>query len=75
MELWWELRVDLGSAGSGSIDEQERMAVIVALGAFLMTLVGGFNTYTLTSLYGNTRRKAMAMLLADAAARVAGAAG
>ncbi|KOG85393.1 permease, partial [Streptomyces varsoviensis] len=33
-----------------------------------------FNTYTITSLYGNARRKAVLMLCADALAPLAGAA-
>ena len=34
----------------------------------------GFNTYTVTSLYGNDRRRAITLLAADAVAPVAGAA-
>ncbi|HTX97160.1 MAG TPA: ZIP family metal transporter [Mycobacterium sp.] len=34
----------------------------------------GFNTYTITSLYGNDRRRALTLLAADAVAPVAGAA-
>ncbi|MHC0431322.1 ZIP family metal transporter [Streptomyces sp. O3] len=46
----------------------------VALAVIAHDFADGFNTYTITSLYGNTRRKAAAMLVADAAAPVAGAA-
>ena len=34
----------------------------------------GFNTYTITSLYGNDRRRALILLVADALAPVTGAA-
>ncbi|WP_030746275.1 ZIP family metal transporter [Streptomyces griseus] len=50
------------------------MGATVALAVVTHDFADGFNTYTLTSLYGNERRKALAMLLADAVAPVAGAA-
>jgi zinc transporter, ZIP family len=50
------------------------MGVAVALAVVAHDFADGFNTYTLTSLYGNARRKALAMLFADAVAPVAGAA-
>ncbi|MEU7580755.1 ZIP family metal transporter [Streptomyces sp. NPDC041068] len=50
------------------------MGVAVALAVIAHDFADGFNTYTLTSLYGNARRKAIAMLFADAAAPVVGAA-
>ncbi|MFJ4779638.1 ZIP family metal transporter [Streptomyces sp. NPDC088762] len=50
------------------------MGVAVALAVITHDFADGFNTYTLTSLYGNARRKALLMLFADAAAPVAGAA-
>lgn len=50
------------------------MGVAVALAVIAHDFADGFNTYTLTSLYGNARRKAIAMLIADAVAPVAGAA-
>ncbi|MCI3226625.1 ZIP family metal transporter [Streptomyces sp. NP-1717] len=46
----------------------------VALAVITHDFADGFNTYTLTSLYGNDRRRAFAMLLADAVAPVVGAA-
>jgi ZIP family zinc transporter len=46
----------------------------VALAVVTHDFADGFNTYTITSLYGNTRRKANMMLFADAAAPVVGAA-
>ncbi|MGX1546710.1 ZIP family metal transporter [Streptomyces adustus] len=50
------------------------MGASVALAVVAHDFADGFNTYTITSLYGNARRKAMAMLFADAAAPVLGAA-
>lgn len=50
------------------------MGTAVALAVVAHDFADGFNTYTITSLYGNARRKAIAMLFADAAAPVAGAA-
>ncbi|MFJ3668705.1 ZIP family metal transporter [Streptomyces sp. NPDC090106] len=50
------------------------MGTAVALAVIAHDFADGFNTYTITSLYGNARRKAVAMLLADAAAPVVGAA-
>lgn len=50
------------------------MGVAVALAVIAHDFADGFNTYTITSLYGNARRKALAMLFADAAAPVVGAA-
>lgn len=46
----------------------------VALAVITHDFADGFNTYTLTSLYGNDRRKALAMLFAVAVAPVVGAA-
>ncbi|WP_434588399.1 ZIP family metal transporter [Streptomyces sp. A5-4] len=50
------------------------MGTTVALAVITHDFADGFNTYTLTSLYGNARRKAVAMLFADALAPVVGAA-
>ncbi|MGW1784130.1 ZIP family metal transporter [Streptomyces sp. NPDC002143] len=50
------------------------MGAAVAVAVIAHDFADGFNTYTITSLYGNARRKAQAMLVADAAAPVVGAA-
>ncbi|POX44442.1 ZIP family metal transporter [Streptomyces sp. Ru72] len=50
------------------------MGLAVALAVVAHDFADGFNTFTLTSLYGNARRKAVAMLFADALAPVLGAA-
>ncbi|WP_046501882.1 ZIP family metal transporter [Streptomyces odonnellii] len=50
------------------------MGAAVALAVIAHDFADGFNTYTLTSLYGNDRRRAVLMLVADAVAPVLGAA-
>jgi len=50
------------------------MGATVALAVVAHDFADGFNTYTITSLYGNTRRRALTMLVADAAAPLPGAA-
>jgi len=50
------------------------MGAAVALAVITHDFADGFNTYTITSLYGNARRKALLMLLADALAPIVGAA-
>ncbi|MDX3245170.1 MULTISPECIES: ZIP family metal transporter [unclassified Streptomyces] len=50
------------------------MGVAVALAVIAHDFADGFNTYTITSLYGNARRRALFMLFADAAAPMVGAA-
>ncbi|MCX5148436.1 ZIP family metal transporter [Streptomyces sp. NPDC048550] len=50
------------------------MGVAVSLAVITHDFADGFNTYTLTRLYGNARRKAVMMLVADAVAPVLGAA-
>ncbi|MCX5114026.1 ZIP family metal transporter [Streptomyces sp. NBC_00378] len=50
------------------------MGAAVALAVITHDFADGFNTYTITSLYGNARRKAMIMLFADALAPIVGAA-
>ncbi len=50
------------------------MGAAVAMAVVAHDFADGFNTYTLTSLYGNARRRAVAMLFADAVAPVLGAA-
>ncbi|GAA3306998.1 ZIP family metal transporter [Streptomyces cinereospinus] len=52
----------------------EGMGVAVAFAVIAHDFADGFNTFTLTTLYGNARRRAVAMLCADAVAPVVGAA-
>ncbi|MEV8047885.1 ZIP family metal transporter [Streptomyces griseoluteus] len=49
------------------------MGVSVALAVIAHDFADGFNTFTITSLYGNARKRAVAMLVADACAPVLGA--
>ncbi|MEU9359873.1 ZIP family metal transporter [Streptomyces sp. NPDC048301] len=49
------------------------MGAAVALAVITHDFADGFNTYTITSLYGNARRKALLMLYADALAPIVGA--
>lgn len=50
-------------------------AVLTAVAIAVLThdFADGFNTYTLTAMYGNARRRALALLAADALAPIAGA--
>jgi zinc transporter, ZIP family len=63
-----------GIAIGAAFQVGEAMGLTVALAVIAHDFADGFNTYTLTSLYGNTRTKAVAMLFADACAPVVGAA-
>ncbi|MFI6350904.1 ZIP family metal transporter [Streptomyces sp. NPDC050560] len=63
-----------GVAIGASFQVGEAMGLTVALAVISHDFADGFNTYTVTSAYGNARRKALAMLFADAAAPVVGAA-
>ena len=49
------------------------MGTAVALAVIAHDFADGFNTFTITSLYGNARRRAVAMLVADACAPLVGA--
>jgi ZIP family zinc transporter len=61
--------VAIGAAAQAST----ATAVVVAVGVISHDFTDGFNTYTLTSMYGNARRRALGMLLADGVAPVLGA--
>ncbi|PJN21218.1 ZIP family metal transporter [Kitasatospora sp. CB02891] len=50
------------------------VGAVVAVAVVAHDFADGFNTYTLTRLYGNNRRRALTLLAADAAAPIAGAA-
>ncbi|MFJ8254937.1 ZIP family metal transporter [Streptomyces sp. NPDC094466] len=63
-----------GIALGAAFQVSDSMGVAVALAVISHDFADGFNTYTLTSLYGNARRKALLMLFAAAAAPVVGAA-
>ncbi|MBC9711864.1 ZIP family metal transporter [Streptomyces sp. TRM66268-LWL] len=63
-----------GIAIGAAFQAGSAMGLTVALAVITHDFADGFNTYTITRLYGNARRKAVAMLFADAAAPVVGAA-
>ncbi|MFF2216179.1 ZIP family metal transporter [Streptomyces antibioticus] len=63
-----------GVAIGAAFQIDDGMGVAVALAVIAHDFADGFNTYTIASVYGNARRKALAMLFADAAAPVLGAA-
>lgn len=50
------------------------VATAVAIAVLTHDFADGFNTYTLTAMYGNSRRRAATLLAADALAPVVGAA-
>ncbi|MFD8483488.1 ZIP family metal transporter [Kitasatospora sp. NPDC059673] len=50
------------------------VGAVVAVAVVAHDFADGFNTYTITRLYGNNRRRAVALLTADAVAPVTGAA-
>ncbi|MFF4228520.1 ZIP family metal transporter [Streptomyces sp. NPDC001820] len=63
-----------GIAIGAAFQVGEGMGATVALAVIAHDFADGFNTYTITSLYGNSRGRAIAMLVADALAPVVGAA-
>ncbi|MEV4800794.1 ZIP family metal transporter [Nonomuraea sp. NPDC049421] len=62
-----------GAAIGAAYQTDASLAVAVAIGVIAHDFTDGFNTYTITSLYGNTRRRALTLLTLDALAPVAGA--
>ncbi|MGW1071854.1 ZIP family metal transporter [Streptomyces sp. NPDC002537] len=63
-----------GVAIGAAFQVDSGMAAAVALAVIAHDFADGFNTYTITDLYGNDRRRALLMLGADALAPVVGAA-
>lgn len=63
-----------GFAIGAAFQAGSRVGAVVAVAVIGHDFADGFNTYTVTSLYGNDRRRALALLAADAVAPVAGAA-
>lgn len=49
------------------------VGIVVAIAVIAHDFADGFNTYTITSLYGNDKRRAITLLVADAVAPVVGA--
>ncbi|MFE4669118.1 ZIP family metal transporter [Streptomyces sp. NPDC056716] len=63
-----------GVAIGAAFQVGEGMGLAVAVAVIAHDFADGFNTFTLATLYGNARRKAIVLLVADAAAPVIGAA-
>lgn len=62
-----------GAAIGAAFQTDTALAVAVAIGVIAHDFTDGFNTYTLTTLYGNARRRAIILLTLDAIAPIAGA--
>jgi ZIP family zinc transporter len=62
-----------GAAIGAAYQTDASLAVAVAIGVIAHDFTDGFNTYTITSLYGNARRRALTLLTLDALAPVTGA--
>jgi zinc transporter ZupT len=63
-----------GFAIGAAFQAGSTVGTVVAIAVIAHDFADGFNTYTITRLYGNARRRALALLLCDAVAPVAGAA-
>ena len=62
-----------GFAIGAAFQAGSTVGIVVALAVIAHDFADGFNTYTITSLYGNTHRRGMILLAADAIAPVLGA--
>jgi ZIP family zinc transporter len=62
-----------GVAIGASFQVNDAMGLTVAIAVVTHDFADGFNTYTVTRAYGNARRRALAMLFADALAPLVGA--
>src|SRR5215475_10315466 len=63
-----------GFAIGAAFQAGRTVAAVVAIAVISHDFADGFNTYTITSLYGNNRRRALTLLALDALAPVTGAA-
>ena len=63
-----------GFAIGAAFQAGEQVGIVVAIAVMAHDFADGFNTFTITTLYGNDRRRALTLLGADALAPVAGAA-
>jgi zinc and cadmium transporter len=63
-----------GFAIGAAFQAGSTVGAVVAIAVISHDFADGFNTYTITSLYGNDRRRALTLLVADALAPVTGAA-
>lgn len=63
-----------GFAIGAAFQAGSTVGTVVAIAVVAHDFADGFNTYTITRLYGNNRRRALTLLAADAVAPVTGAA-
>ncbi len=63
-----------GFAIGAAFQAGSTVGTVVAIAVIAHDFADGFNTYTITRLYGNARRRAVVLLVCDAAAPVVGAA-
>ncbi len=63
-----------GFAIGAAFQAGNTVGAVVAVAVISHDFADGFHTYTITSLYGNNRRRALTLLTADALAPVTGAA-
>jgi zinc and cadmium transporter len=63
-----------GLAIGGGFQAGSTVGAVAVIAVLSHDFADGFNTYTITSLYGNDRRRALTPLVADALAPVTGAA-
>lgn len=62
-----------GFAIGAAVQAGSSVGIVVAVAVIAHDFADGFNTYTIVALYGNDRRRAIGLLLADAVAPVVGA--
>ncbi|WP_248960941.1 ZIP family metal transporter [Sphaerisporangium perillae] len=62
-----------GTAIGAAFQSGGQLGVVVAVAVIAHDFTDGFNTFTLTTLYGNARRRAVTLVLLDAVAPVLGA--
>lgn len=62
-----------GAAIGAAFQADEAIGITVAIAVVAHDFTDGFNTFTLTTLYGNARRRALTLLTLDALAPIAGA--
>ncbi|MFB9246735.1 ZIP family metal transporter [Sphaerisporangium melleum] len=63
-----------GAAIGAAFQSGRELGLVVAVAVIAHDFTDGFNTFTLTTLYGNARRRALTLVLLDAVAPVLGAA-
>jgi zinc and cadmium transporter len=62
-----------GTAIGAAFQSGSELGVVVAIAVIAHDFTDGFNTFTLTTLYGNARKRALILVIMDAVAPVLGA--